>query len=223
MDPAERTDVPGAANSAAETPPDRLSQLETRVRELEERVPKTQLLDHRLLPRAFAVLGHYFLAGLIIYVAVLAVVLPLGALLYRFSPDAASSGDKVIRQGSPLGSVASLPVDASGVGTLTGAPTGEAMMDDNSGSFVLALVPAPAGIRDGTTVDVAIDRSTKAYRGRIGGPLGNPLEAMNGEDGPSDADPSAAGTVVVRFHLEEGKVLADRLELSDDSPAGFEW
>ncbi len=222
MESAESADVPGAANSAAEAQLDRLAQLETRVRELEERVPRTQLLDRRLLPRAFAVLGHYLLAGLIMYAVVFAVMLPVRALLDHFEPDTISR-ETLIREGSPLSSVASLPVDALGAGTLTGAPTGEAEMDDSSGSFVLVLAPAPAGIKDGTTVTIEVDRSTKAYRGSTASELGNPLEAMNSDDWDSDADPSAAGTVVVRYHLSGGKVRADRLELSDESPPGFEW
>lgn len=44
---------------------DSLESLSARIAKLEDRT-KTQLLDTRLMVRAFAVYGHYLLAGLII-------------------------------------------------------------------------------------------------------------------------------------------------------------
>ena len=85
---------------------------------------------------------------------------------------------------------------------------------------MLLLDPAPAGLPARTTVDVAFDHSTKVYSGtRL---LGDPVTAMNAEGGPAGADPSAAGTVVVRFHVKDGRVFADRLDLSDEIPPGSE-
>jgi len=127
--------------------------------------------------------------------------------------DTSGVGTDAVPEGPPLTSVASLPVDASGEGTIQGAPTGEATIFDTRGSFVLVLDPAPAGLRPRTTVSVGFDSSTKVYRN--GQALGDPRTAMNDEDGPADADPSAAGTVIVRFHIKDGRPFADRLDLSD--------
>jgi hypothetical protein len=129
------------------------------------------------------------------------------------------AGADAVPDGPPLTSVASLPVDASGVGTIQGAPTGEATTYDDRGTFVLVLDPAPAGLPPRTTLHVAFDHSTKVYRN--GQALGDPLTAMSGLDGPVDADPSAAGTVIVRFHIKDGRAFADRLDLSDDYPPGI--
>jgi hypothetical protein len=119
-----------------------------------------------------------------------------------------------------LQSVDKLPVDASGKGTIQGAPTGEAFSGDSEGSFVLALRPAPGGLADGTTVHVVFGHTTRVFRDGLA--QGDPLEAMNSEDGGMDADPSAAGTAVVRFHIDDGRVIADSVELSDESPPGIE-
>jgi hypothetical protein len=119
-----------------------------------------------------------------------------------------------VKKGPPLGSVASLPVDASGEGTIQGAPTGEATSNKTRATFVLVLDPAPAGLPPRTTLNVAFDRTTKVYRD--GQALGDPLAALDGEDGPSEADPTAASTVKVRFHIKDGRVFADRLDLSNE-------
>lgn len=220
MEPSERTEHPGADHSLPEVQPDRLDYLEARVRMLEERIPTTQLLDRRFLPRAFAVLGHYLVAGLIIYVGAFAAFLAITVFGFGIHSLPGLPGEAAVPEGPQLRNVASLPVDASGEGTLQGAPTGEAGSDDDGGSFVLVLDPAPAGLPDRTTLRVVFDHSTKVYRGA--NVQGDPLEAMNADDGPSDADPSAAGTVVVRFHIKDGRVFADRLDLSDESPPSSE-
>jgi hypothetical protein len=134
--------------------------------------------------------------------------------------DTSDAGTDTVPKGPPLSNVASLPVDASGQGTIQGAPTGEATADDARGTFVLVLDPAPSGLKPLTTVHVAFDHSTKVYRGNQ--LLGDPLEALNSEGGRHDADPTAVGTVVVRFHIVAGRPFADRLDLSDDSPPGIE-
>ncbi len=127
------------------------------------------------------------------------------------------TGEAVTTAGPRLSSVASLPVDASGIGTIQGAPTGEAVFDRTGGTFGLVLDPVPAGLPARTTVDVAIDHSTKAYRdGRV---IGDPVESMNNDGGDHKADPTAAATVKVRFHVDNGALLAERLDLSDVFPA----
>ncbi len=135
-------------------------------------------------------------------------------------PDMSRAGEPAVPEGPALASVASLPVDASGEGTIQGAPTGAASSDDAQGAFVLVLLPPPAGLPPRTTVHVEFDHSTKVYRGNRA--VGDPLTAMNSADGPNDADPTAAGTVAVRFHIKDGRVFADRLDLSDEFPRGSE-
>jgi hypothetical protein len=224
MEHSERPELP---EGGPDIQPDRLDYLEARVRMLEERMPDTRLLDRRFLPRAFAVLGHYLVAGLIIYLVALVAILSLAAIGAGIAriPGLAGSvsglptlvpglpSDAAVKAGPRLGSVASLPVDPSGEGTIQGAPTGEATNDDNGGSFVLVLDPAPAGLPARTTLDVAFDHSTKVYSG--GRQLDDPVTAMDADPGPDTADPSAARTVVVRFHIKNGEVFADRLDLSD--------
>jgi len=129
-------------------------------------------------------------------------------------------GSGAVPEGPPLTNVASLPVDAAGEGTIQGAPTGEAMTGEAMGTFKLVLEPAPAGLPPRTTLHVGFDRSTKVYRN--GQELDDPLTAMNSEEGSFDADPTAAGTVIVRFHIKDGRAFADRLDLSDEFPPGFE-
>ncbi|TLN25452.1 hypothetical protein FDZ71_01270 [bacterium] len=135
---------------------------------------------------------------------------PFGTISERYD------GVDAVRRGPALESVGSLPVDESGAGTFQGAPTGAATSTDDLGTFELVLHPAPAGLPPRTTLEVTFDHSTKVYRG--GRDVGDPLDAMNG--GAFDADPSAAGTVKVAFHIKDGTVLADRLDLSDDYPPG---
>jgi len=221
MEPSEGTELPEADEARPDSQADRLYYLETRVRMLEERIPATQLLNRRFLPRAFAVLGHYLVAGLIIYLAVVAVFLSVGVIgsgvdgvSELFGEDVSQEGEVAVPDGPRLSSVASLPVDASGEGTIQGTPTGEATNDESSGSFVLVLDPAPSGLPARTTLDVTFDHSTKVYSD--GEPLGDPVTAMNTEGNTGDADPSAAGTVVVRFHVKNGSVFADRLDLSGE-------
>lgn len=227
MEPSESPELPESDGSRPDAQPDRLESLEARMRALEERIPATQLLDRRFLPRAFAVLGHYFVAGLIIYVIAIATILSLaaiggsiGSIMGR--PDSISRvpGEPAVHKGPRLNSVASLPVNAAGVGTIQGTPTGEATYEDDRGSFVLVLYPAPAGLPARTTLDVAFDRSTKVFRGTH--MAGDPLTAASTEHGTADADPSAAGTVVVQFRIKNGRVFADRLDLSDETPPGCE-
>ena len=100
--------------------------------------------------------------------------------------------------------------------TIQGIPTGAADSNDDGGLFVLVLSPAPAGLPVDTTLDVAFDRSTKVYRD--GTALGDPVEGMNGGGEDTDADPSAAASVVVQFHVKDGRVFADRLDLYEESP-----
>ena len=52
--------------------PEYVAYLEQRISVLEQRLPKTNLLSPRFLTRAFAVVGHYFVAGLIIELVVFA-------------------------------------------------------------------------------------------------------------------------------------------------------
>lgn len=200
--------------------PDRLDYLEARVRTLEERIPATRLLDRRFMFRALAVLGHFLVAGLIIYVAAFAALGLIGVVGFGLGPfSGVLSGEAAVPEGPPLGSVADLPVDASGTGTIQGAPTGKATTHGDRGSFVLVLEPAPAGLPARTTLSVAFDRSTKVYRDAQ--LLGDPLDAMNSEGGTFDADPTAAGSVVVQFRIKDGRVFADRLDLSDEFPPGI--
>jgi hypothetical protein len=127
--------------------------------------------------------------------------------------DTSGAGEPAVRSGPALSNVASLPVDASGEGTLTGQPTGEADAGESDGSFVLVLDPAPLGLPARTTVNVGFDKTTKVYRG--GKLVGDPLSAMN-QDSSSDADPSSAGSATVRFHVVSGRIFAERIDLSDD-------
>ncbi len=62
---------------------DTLESLSERVAKLEERT-KTQLLDTRLVVRAFAVYGHYLLVGLIIGGSVMLIVAMF--VLFVFTP-----------------------------------------------------------------------------------------------------------------------------------------
>lgn len=124
------------------------------------------------------------------------------------------SGPGAVKKGPPLGSVAKLPVDGSGVGTIHGVPTGEATSDDALATFVLVLDPAPTGLPPRTTVDVAFDRTTKVYRD--GQAMGDPLAALSGRGGPHDADPTTASSVTVQFRIKDGRVSADRLDLSNE-------
>lgn len=136
------------------------------------------------------------------------------------SVDTTDTRAGALSEGPQLTNVASLPVDASGEGTIQGAPTGEATTYETWGTFVLVLDPAPPGLPPRTTVSVGFDHSTKVYRG--GQALSDALTAMNESGGPADSDPSAAGTVTVRFHIKDGRPFADRLDLSDQSPPGIE-
>jgi hypothetical protein len=134
--------------------------------------------------------------------------------------DTSNAGEPAVRTGPALSNAASLPVDATGQGTIQGAPTGEATTDETRGDFTLVLAPAPAGLAPRTTVEVGFDRSTKVYRN--GQYVGDAFTALNSDGGHVDADPTSAGTVVVRFHVKDGRPFADRLDLSDDYPAGIE-
>lgn len=161
-----------------------------------------------------------FIAAAAVVVASVGVA-SLGFLASGVSRDPITTGaDADLVPGPPLANVASLPVNASGEGTIQGAPTGEATVYDTGGTFVLVLDPAPEGLPLRTTVNVGFDQSTKVYRS--GQAIGDALTAMNAADGPHDADPSAAGTVIVRFHIKDGRAFADRLDLSDDYPSGIE-
>ncbi len=221
MESSADSDLPEVVESRPLGEMDRLAYLEARVGALEDRVPSTQLLNRRFLPRAFAVLGHYLAAGLIVYLLVLAVVLSValvssgfGGISDLFDRGNSYEGEAVVPEGPRLRSVTSLPVNASGVGTLRGSPTGEATCDERDGKFVLVLDPAPSGLPDRTTLDVAFDRSTKVYGD--GELLGDPLTAMNSDEAPGDADPTAAGSVVVTFRIKNGAVFADRIDLSEE-------
>ena len=46
--------------------PEYVAYLELRIANLESRLPKTDLLSQRFLTRAFAVFGHYMVAGLVL-------------------------------------------------------------------------------------------------------------------------------------------------------------
>jgi hypothetical protein len=218
MDPSDGIGIPEVEQPPV-APPDRLDYLEARVRMLEESVPKSHLFDPRFLPRAFAVLGHYMVAGFIVYLVALAAFLAIAALGFGvgsigdlFGPDGLLDGD--VPEGPRLESVSSLPMNASGVGTITGYPTGDMSSRHAEGSFVVVLDPAPAGLPDRTTLDVVFNHSTTVYRD--GREQGDPLEAINSDDGPWDADPTDADTVVVRFHVKDGDVFADRIDLSNE-------
>lgn len=60
---------------------DTLESLSERVARLEDRT-KTQLLDTRLIVRAFAVYGHYLLVGLIIGGSVMLVMMMFSVLFF---------------------------------------------------------------------------------------------------------------------------------------------
>jgi len=148
-------------------------------------------------------------------------VASLGFQASSVSQDQITTGaDADLVPGPPLTNVASLPVDASGEGTIQGVPTGEATASDTGGTFELVLDPAPEGLSPRTTLHVGFDHSTKVYRN--GQAIGDALTAMNAASGPYDADPSAAGSVIVRFHIKDGRAFADRLDLADDYPSGIE-
>lgn len=115
-----------------------------------------------------------------------------------------------------LSSASSLPVDASGMGTIQGIPTGAASVDRVSGTFELVLDPAPVGLPPRTMVDVAVDQSTASYRD--GQAIGNTLESMNHQS-DYKADPTSAATVRVRFRIDNGVALAQRLDLTNVYPA----
>lgn len=205
--------------AAPDSPPrndelDRIAQLEHRIRDLEERIPATHLLDRRFVPRAFAVLGHYLAAGAIIYAAIFVVIGVPTMLFDSFGPDSGYSETGELPAGPQLSQVASLPVESTGTGSIQGAPTGAT----GPSSFVLALGPAPPGVEEWTRVEVFVDDSTVTYRD--GKKQDSPIEALSG-DGDMEADPSAAGSVVVRFHIEDGEVRADQLDLSDELPPGY--
>jgi hypothetical protein len=121
-----------------------------------------------------------------------------------------------VRTGPALSNVASLPVDSNGAGTLQGIPTGEAWSDDTGARFEVVLDPAPAGVADRSTVSVAFDHTTQAYRGGIR--IGDPFTALETEHGNRDVNPTSAGMVTVQFHIKNGRPFADRLDLSDDQP-----
>ena len=91
------------------------------------------------------------------------------------------------------------------------------MFDHATGTFGLVLDPVPPGLPARTTVDVAMDRSTSAFRD--GKEIGNPVESMSDGGGDHKADPTTAATVKVRFRIDNGVVLAERLDLSDLFPA----
>lgn len=140
----------------------------------------------------------------------------VGGLSAFMGPDGfpVGAGSGVVQKGPALSSVESLPLDASGEGTIQGVPTGEAVYDDAEATFVLVLDPAPAGLPPRTTLNVALDHTTKVYRS--GQARGDALAALNSEGGPSEADPTAVlGTVTVRFHIKDGRVFADRIDLSN--------
>ena len=132
------------------------------------------------------------------------------------SDDYPGPGDPAFRQGPALSNISSLPVGVDGEGVLQGFPTGEAWSDENAARFEIALDPAPSGIADRSTVMVAFDHTTQIYRS--GTRLGDPLTALNSENGSHDADPTSAGKVTVRFHIKDGRPFADRIELTDEFP-----
>jgi len=103
------------------------------------------------------------------------------------------------------------------MGTIQGIPTGAAQHDRVSGTFELVLDPAPVGLPPRTMVDVAIDQSTESYRD--GQAIGNSLESMNYDNSGDKADPTNAATVRVRFRIDDGVALAERLDLTDVYPA----
>lgn len=127
-------------------------------------------------------------------------------------------GAPAVARGPVLGDPHRLPVDPSGEGTITGAPTGEADTNQATGSFVVVLSPAPTGLPDRSTVHVSIDKSSKVYRG--GDYVGDALDALNSESS-SAADPTAAGTVTVRFTIRDGQPYAERIDVSQEYPAGL--
>ncbi|MCL2882403.1 MAG: hypothetical protein FWF45_05900 [Coriobacteriia bacterium] len=128
-------------------------------------------------------------------------------------------GPPTVPEGPRLSSVALLPVNASGEGTIQGMPTGAASCDESEGSFVLVLDPAPADLPAKTTLNVYFNYSTKSYSGtRL---LGDPLTAMNALSGSNDADPTDVAAVRVHFHIKGGKVFANRLDLSNEFPPNF--
>jgi len=159
-----------------------------------------------------------FMAFVLVAAACAVVVAFTGVFWLGAPPFGASSdswiGAEAVPTGPELESVASLPIDASGEGTIEGLPTGAATITEDLGTFELVLDPAPSGLPSRTTLDVEIDHSTKVYRD--GRDMGDPLAAMSGDNGPFDADPSAAATAVVRFRIEDGRVFAVRLDLSDN-------
>lgn len=133
------------------------------------------------------------------------------------SGDIRGTGEAVTTAGPRLSNAASLTVDASGTGTIQGTSTGQAVFDQATGTFELVLDPVPPGLPARTTIDVAMDRLTTAFRD--GREIGNPVESMSDDGGDHRADPTIAATVKVRFRIDNGVVLAERLDLSDEFPA----
>jgi len=150
-------------------------------------------------------------------ITIFGVTFIIGPLALRFYPP----GTPAVPEGPRLSSVTSLPVNTSGEGTIRGIPTGAATSYGNKGSFVLVLDPAPAGLPARTTLSVYFDHSTKAYSGtRL---LGDPLAGMDTMPGPNEADPTGAVAVTVHFHIKNGQVFAERLDLSNGSFLGHRF
>lgn len=63
-----------ASTEAARNDPEYIAYLEERIALLESRMPKTALLSPSFMTRAFAVVGHYLVAGLLIEVVIVAVL-----------------------------------------------------------------------------------------------------------------------------------------------------
>ena len=74
MDEAPYTSQASVQMAPLRNDPEYVAHLEQRISALERRLPQTQLLSPSFLRRAFAVVGHYFVAGLIIEVVVLALI-----------------------------------------------------------------------------------------------------------------------------------------------------
>jgi len=164
--------------------------------------------------------GRYFIIGLIACGVIFFVVLSIVTGALRIGPFTIFLKPvPSVQQRPKLSNVASLPTDASGNGTIQGIPTGEATTDNNKGSFVLVLDPVPAGLPARTTVNVHFGYSTRVYYGtRL---VGDPLTGINAMPGPSDADPTDAAAVLVHFHIKNGEIFADRLDLSNTFPPNF--
>ena len=163
---------------------------------------------HRIAKR-----GYYLAAGVIACLVILFVTFVVITGTLRIGPPTVFlKPTPAVLMGPRLNSVTDLPADTAGRGTIQGTPTGAATSDNNGASFILMLDPAPAGLPARTTLGIYFDHSTKAYRGtRL--LSDDPLTGMNAMPGPNDADPTAAGSVTVHFHIKNGKVFADRLDL----------